>query len=291
MIRRICCEYTARNKRVVLLGSETLDLFPEGLQYCPANISSPPMHWHPRTPIRTKRNMARLREAALGSSVSAAVRKDAEKVSSYWTSANSLRQVHRFTDTRQPPLYQNPLPDGSNISLHSGYDHHSTLYEDWRYRRTLVRLLHLPGIWFSGDNPRERFNALGDLYGFGRCLLELELKRCPPINDESRGLIDDFELSHDFDHYYLFLWIKRSRDIIDPIVEEVAELAYTKRKTLGEQFFKKRKVADNPTDEEILAQNFAPDQLAGTLDAMVKVGHLMCRLQEPCLQICRSMKS
>ena len=94
----------------------------------------------------------------------------AEKVISYWTSANSLKQLHRFIDSRHPVLRQVPLPDGSNISDASSRDSRASLQYEWAFRRAFIRFLHLPGYGSLerdlGNGTKHLINcmALEDVY-------------------------------------------------------------------------------------------------------------------------------
>lgn len=230
------------------------------------------MHWHPRTIVHAGSSLNALREAAIDSPPIPTVFRSAEKVISYWTSANSLKQLHRFTDSRQPDLFQIPLPDGSNLpDSASPDDVRSSLREEWMLRRAFVRLLHLPGIWFSGEKSSERLKAFANLYGVGRCLLEFELERCPTIDNAERE--DDYYMDPENPHEHLFTWIRRARDIIEIGLNEVAEVAYEEHPSMSSRFFPGRTSASQTplTREEKLRRNLTPQFMPIMLDNMIKV--------------------
>ena len=134
-------------------------------------------------------------------------------------------------------------------------DHRGSVAIDWIFRRLFVRLLHLPGIWFTGVSPSERFQAFGDLYGVGRCLLEWELELCPEIDDDD--LQDDYFMDPDNPFGGLFVWIKDTRDIINTVLDEMAEVAYEPHQTIAARFFPNSAQASQPqlTRDELLLRN------------------------------------
>lgn len=200
-------------------------------------------------------------------SLSPEAKKAAEKVISYWTSANSLKQLNRFVDARQPGLLEIPTPDGSNIPDNVVNDPKESLLSEWMFRRIFVRCLHLPGLWFTGEIPTERFKTFGVLYGIARCLLEFELKRCP---EEGDGFTDDYRINVHNPEAETFLWIGESRAKIVDVLDEVASVAYVQHGSLGSQFFP-NKARPALTREQILERNLTSQYMPKMLDLMIKV--------------------
>jgi hypothetical protein len=155
-----------------------------------ANICSPPLHWHPETVVNQCKHVVRkLFEIAKDMPKKPVLYRNADKLVSIWMSANSLKQLNRFVDVRQPSLLVPPLPDGSNL-YHGAVadDPKRSPYFEWKFRRGFIRHLHLPGIWTYQEKPDERFISYGRLYAIGRCLLEHEMKRCQPLDYKHMNL-------------------------------------------------------------------------------------------------------
>lgn len=215
-------------------------------------------------------------------SLSPEAKNAAEKVLSYWTSANSLKQVNRFIDARQPCLFEIPIADGSNIPENAVDDPKESLLSEWMFRRIFVRCLHLPGLWFTGEVPTERVKTFGWLYGIARCLLEFELKRCPEEGDGE--LADDYYIDLHDPEVETFLWVKESRDTIIDVLDEVAGLAYVEHESLKKKFFPN---AAQPelTREQMLERNLTDQYMPIMLNAMIKVPYSAGIVQEPCLHV------
>ena len=227
------------------------------------------MHWHPRTVIRTAMDILEIREATRNTMPGPTTLDMANKVISYWTSANSLKQLHRFTDSRHPVLPQIPLPDGSNIGNISSSDPGASLQDEWAFRRAFVRFLHLPGLWFSGERPWERHEAFTQLYGIGRCLLELEVERCSPITTADGA---ESYLTSPFDpNGYLFSWITPTREVVEATLDHVAAAAYRDPPTLRSRFFGNRAAL---TNEERLRRNLSEECMPAMLDEMIRVQNI-----------------
>jgi hypothetical protein len=232
------------------------------------------MHWHPETVICRHGDLSALREAASKTSLSPAIHKNAEKVLSLWTSANSLKQLHRFADARQPSLLEPPLPDGSNIGGDAAQgDYKDSLRHEWMFRRALVRHFHLPGLFSTGEKPAEAVVSFSRLYGIGRCLLELELERCP--SQETVGGEDDYLLSTLDPDADLVSWIKSSREIIEDTLNEVAETAYEEHQTTRSRFFPNNNMTSQTplSREERLQRSLSPDLMHIMLDKMIKASY------------------
>lgn len=236
-----------------------------------ANTNSPPMHWHPRTIIAAGRDLNVLRDAAKTHPPPPTAASAAEKVISYLTSANSLKLLHRFVDSRQPNLLQVPLPDGSNIIDHSTGDDDNSLLHEWMFCRIFVRFLHLPGIWFSGKIPEERLRAFGYIYGISRCLLELELERCPVKNTSVD--YEEYPIDLNGPEGELLSWIKPCRDNIEFILDEIAKIAYEDHQTIASRFFPNRNTTFSLTKKEKLLRNLSPQFVHIMLDKMINVGY------------------
>jgi len=107
----------------------------------------------------------------------------------YWTSAHSLKLLHRFLDHQQCPLLVEPkMNDGSNIPRVSSKQ--KILYWEWEFYRHLVRTLHHAGMTkpitdHNGDTilHNDRLNDLLYLYMVSRYLLEYELRDVPATYD------------------------------------------------------------------------------------------------------------
>jgi hypothetical protein len=82
-----------------------------------------------------------------------------------WESANSLKQLERFNDTRQPRLSARPLPDGRNVRVVAG-DEEVVL--EWMFRRLLVKILHFPGIHAANSQRAAAIDQ--DLYFVARAV-------------------------------------------------------------------------------------------------------------------------
>jgi hypothetical protein len=112
-------------------------------QHIEAQVNAPtsrimkgPMYWNGRTTIRCNEHLKHLAEASSSIAPDHAAIKILEKVLSFWTSANSLKQLERFADERQPGLLQKPLPDGSNLfDSRVNPDRSDDLYNEWFLRR------------------------------------------------------------------------------------------------------------------------------------------------------------
>jgi hypothetical protein len=229
------------------------------------------MHWHPETIIQTDTDIVRVQEAASDSSLAPSTLKMVEKVISYWTSANSLKQLHRFTDSRHPSLIQVPLPDGSNIRDASSRDPRGSLQDEWAFRRAFIRLLHLPGLWFSGEVSIERYQAFTHLYGIARCLLEFELDRCPTILIE--GNMESYQMEAYNPLTDSLSWILPTRETVELALDHVGAAAYSEYESLRSRFFPNREPPVQPalTDEEILQRNLSAQFMPAMLNEMIKV--------------------
>lgn len=229
------------------------------------------MYSHPNTTIRADTDLDTLRQAIiehpLPPTASANTNANVEKVISYWTSANSLKQLHRFADSRQPNLLQVPLPDGSNIPSDSSLDPKSSLPDEWQFRRSLIRFLHLPGLWYSGGP--DRVFTIGHLYGISRFLLELELEACPPEDNDDED--DDHPIVLDMSNGPTMSWIKESRNYIERILDHVAQEAYKEHQPIGSRFFPRNTTATQLTKEEILQRNLSPQLVHITLEKVIEV--------------------
>lgn len=236
-----------------------------------ADFLSPPMHWHPEAVIRIDNyeDMKKAHEAALAYNTDPIVSRKAGKVLAYWTSANTLKLLHRFAHERQPDLFHIPLPDGSNIGVLAGG---MALQYEWMLRRAWIRHLHLPGVLQGGSLYADRMAQLGSIYAIGRVLLEVELKWCPP--HDTYWEEDDYHVPRDDpDDGHLVDWIKDSRNVIRDVLEEINPIVYEEHQTASSRFFPHRQNNSAPplSKEERLRRNLSPELINIVLDKMINV--------------------
>lgn len=76
-----------------------------------------PMHFDRRNYIQCNIDLRNFADAAITTQYprSHPAKNLLQEVLSYWTSANSLKQLERFADMRQPTLHRVPTPDGTNF--------------------------------------------------------------------------------------------------------------------------------------------------------------------------------
>jgi hypothetical protein len=229
------------------------------------------MHWHPESVIHAGTGITEFRDAALKADPGPLVIALAEKVLSLWTSANSLRQLHRFIDARQPALLQVPLPDGSNIGGHTTpNDPFGSLQDEWNFRRAFIRHLHLPGLWAPGEKPDSRAVSFSRLYGLSRALLQMELERCPPVDTDEEK--DDFIIHHHDPDLKQVAHIKTARNVIEQVLAHVAEVAFEEQQTAQARFFPNRAAPQIPmTRNARLQHNLTPEVIHITLEKMISV--------------------
>lgn len=235
------------------------------------NLHSAPMHWHPKSVIRAGTGITEFRDAALNANPGPLVIALAEKVISLWTSANSLRQLHRFIDVRQPALLEFPLPDGSNIRGDATpNDPLGLLHDEWKFRRAFIRHLHLPGLWVPGDRTHSRALSFSRLYGISRALLQMELDRCLPA--DINGERDNFIIDHQDPDLNKIRSIKSARNVIEKVLVDVAEEAFKEQQTAQARFFPNRAGHQiQMTRNEMLHYNLTPGVIHITLGKMIRV--------------------
>jgi hypothetical protein len=132
-----------------------------------------PMHFDKRNYIQCNIDLRNFADAAITTQYpqSHPAKKLLQKVLSYWTSANSLKQLERFADTRQPTLHRVPTPDGTNLHRNARSvppaQYVDELYFEHYLRRLWIRHLHLPGL-MAANTGREY--SLRSLYNCGRAV-------------------------------------------------------------------------------------------------------------------------
>lgn len=72
---------------------------------------------------------------------------------SYWTSLNSLRQLHRFVDKRQRKILVMAIEDKFTDEECNADNSESVEYE-WLLRRLFIRCLHFPGLVFLDEEGK-----------------------------------------------------------------------------------------------------------------------------------------
>ena len=123
-----------------------------------------PMHFDSRNHIRCNTDLENLANGVVAAQTpeNHPAKALLEKVLSYWTSANSLKQLERFADIRQPYLDRLPLPDGMNLH-HRGCtpaQYSEVILMEYSFRRLWIRHLHFPGLLAANLGRQKSFDQL-----------------------------------------------------------------------------------------------------------------------------------
>ena len=134
------------------------------------------MHFDTRNNIHGNADLRKLAEfgVTIDFPPSHPATKPFETVLSYLTSANSLKQLERFADERQPYLCRQPWPDGSNLTqdfctANPPAPYHPDLEIEYKFRRLWIRHLHFPDLHAANIGREESIRQLytcGRLVGF-----------------------------------------------------------------------------------------------------------------------------
>jgi hypothetical protein len=192
------------------------------------------LHIHPNSIIQCSPELVRLMEIVENAVKTAprdhpSIRKG-EKLLSYWTSANSLKQIHRWLCHRQPSLYEDPRTDGTNLRGFTNPPMYRGFHDEYVLRKQLIRALHYRGMTIIGkDGIVINYDRIWDLvimYSIGRYMLEEEVANTNI--DIGPGLsTDQYSLEITDPDEPNLRWISESRRIILDMLEAVKDLGCT----------------------------------------------------------------